>query len=55
MGNRYKGRKFSWVAKLKRKQSEFKCPNCGEMCNGHFVPPSLGEGGFFICEALNEQ
>lgn len=26
------------------------CWNCGELCNGHFVPPSLGEDGFYICE-----
>ncbi len=26
------------------------CPNCGEP-GPHFVPPSLGEKGFFMCEA----
>jgi hypothetical protein len=28
-----------------------KCPNCNEVLlrNGHYVPPSLGEPGFFIC------
>jgi hypothetical protein len=26
------------------------CPNCGDPKGGHFVPPSLGEEGFFICE-----
>lgn len=25
-----------------------KCPNCGED-EAHFVPPSMGEEGFFIC------
>lgn len=28
------------------------CGNCGELFrpgNGHFVPPSLGEDGFFAC------
>jgi predicted RNA-binding Zn-ribbon protein involved in translation (DUF1610 family) len=34
------------------------CPNCGEKLigndTGHFVPPSLGEEGFWICEAINE-
>lgn len=24
------------------------CPNCGEK-GPHFVPPSLGDKGFFIC------
>ena len=27
------------------------CDNCHELITqGHFVPPSLGEDGFFICE-----
>lgn len=26
------------------------CPECGE-CGKHFVPPSLGEAGFYICRA----
>ena len=26
-----------------------RCPNCGEY-GPHFVPPSFGEPGFFICE-----
>jgi ribosomal protein L32 len=26
------------------------CPNCGERSTGHFVPPSLGEPGFYICK-----
>jgi len=25
------------------------CPNCGKP-GSHFVPPSLGDEGFFICE-----
>jgi hypothetical protein len=27
------------------------CPNCNEEldASGHYVPPSLGEEGFFIC------
>jgi hypothetical protein len=34
------------------RESKFKrpCPNCKEYGN-HFVPPSLGEPGFFICAA----
>lgn len=28
-----------------------RCPNCGETHNGpgHFIPPSLGEPGRFMC------
>lgn len=26
-----------------------RCPNCGEYA-AHFVPPSFGDPGFFICE-----
>lgn len=27
------------------------CDHCGEKTNyGHFVPPSFGEDGFFICK-----
>ena len=25
------------------------CPNCGKK-GPHFVPPSLGEEGFFLCD-----
>lgn len=31
-----------------------KCPNCGED-GPHFVPPSLGERGQYICEKKIEQ
>ena len=27
------------------------CPNCGKF-EAHFVPPSLGEKGFFICKGV---
>jgi len=30
-----------------------KCPNCGEP-GPHFVPPSLGEPGFFLCDRPTE-
>jgi len=30
-----------------------KCINCGEV-GSHFVPPSLGEEGFFLCEKKGE-
>ena len=26
------------------------CPECGESTTGHFVPPSFGEEGFFVCD-----
>ena len=26
-----------------------RCPNCGE-AGPHFVPPSLGDPGFYICK-----
>ena len=39
--------------KLKKKKKihikPILCPNCGEK-GPHFVPPSLGEPGFFICK-----
>jgi len=30
------------------------CPNCGKP-GPHFVPPSLGEVGFFTCEKEREK
>lgn len=30
-----------------------KCPRCGGE-GPHFVPPSIGEEGFFVCEAMNK-
>lgn len=45
MGNRLQKRK----KKFRELPKPGKCPNCGE--NGpHFVPPSLGEPGFFMCK-----
>ena len=29
------------------------CPNCGQP-GPHYVPPALGDPGFFACEALNK-
>ena len=42
-------------SKKKKKQQQSKhpravCLNCGEL-GPHFVPPSLGDKGFFICES----
>lgn len=32
-------------------KKKFICFNCGEETEtGHFIPPSLGEGGYFTCE-----
>jgi DNA polymerase III alpha subunit (gram-positive type) len=33
-------------------ESQRTCPQCNEILTkeGHFVPPSLGEEGFYICE-----
>lgn len=32
-----------------------KCMNCEEIVtSGHFVPPSFGEEGFFICKTKEE-
>ena len=40
------------IKKKKRKQKDYfiVCPNCGSKTKGHFVPPSFGDEGFFICE-----
>lgn len=37
--------KEAWI----RQQKEPMCPNCNER-GLHFVPPSLGEAGFYSCE-----
>lgn len=29
------------------------CPNCNKP-GPHYVPPSMGDEGFFACEALNK-
>jgi len=29
-----------------------KCPNCGDPNGRHYVPPSCGEEGFFICKEI---
>lgn len=34
---------------LERGAKEVLCPNCGKK-GPHFVPPSLGEQGFFLCD-----
>jgi hypothetical protein len=35
------------------KSRERRCPNCNGVLlqGGHFLPPSLGEPGYFICAA----
>lgn len=48
--------KLSKETKNKRKHYStwfHNCPNCKQrITGGHFVPPSLGEKGFYICEEL---
>jgi hypothetical protein len=40
------------MAPLRRIQRKWKCPNgCGET-GPHFVPPSFGDSGFYICTPL---
>ena len=29
-----------------------RCPNCGDPNGRHYVPPSCGEEGFFICKEI---
>lgn len=39
----------------RREKSERECPNCGRTLKdgeGHYVPPSLGEEGFYVCQGL---
>jgi len=38
--------------KKKSKIKRMRCPNCGEW-GPHFVPPSCGESGFYICKSIN--
>jgi ribosomal protein L32 len=33
-------------------QTHSTCPNCGED-GPHYVPPSMGEDGFYICAAID--
>ncbi len=35
--------------KQKKIQVKVECPNCGKI-GPHFVPASLGEKGFFMCD-----
>ena len=30
------------------------CPQCGEISASHYVPPYLGESGFFLCDSTHE-
>ena len=47
------------LKKKKRKQNllnvfKGKCPGCGKR-GPHFVPPSFGDKGFFICQPIVEE
>jgi len=33
-----------------RDQERHVCPNCGARGRYHFVPASLGEGRFYVCD-----
>lgn len=41
---------MSTRAERKARAQRHGCPKCGERAR-HFVPPSLGDRGFYICEA----
>lgn len=50
-GRKDRERKRKNVRDLNRrfnKMPKTKCPNCGKY-EAHFVPPSMGDSGFFIC------
>ena len=52
MVGREEAMKRSKKKKLRANQAHVtpcECPNCGEQ-GPHYVPPSLGEKGFFVCE-----
>ncbi len=38
-----------------RERDKRPCVMCGELTNGHWVPPCLGEPGFFICERKTKE
>lgn len=40
-----------------KKDQEYLCPNCKKPLKkgeGHFMPPSLGEKGYFVCSKPDE-
>lgn len=53
--------KLSYKKRLKRYARKEKgiCPNCKEQFKenetGHFVPPSFGDSGFFVCTKRNKK
>jgi hypothetical protein len=51
LNKRKKQKRFA-LPPMKKPGPPSYCPNCGEELTrvGHFVPPSLGERGFFICD-----
>lgn len=48
-GRRQRDSKRSYARGLKQSLERSICPKCGEY-GPHYVPPSLGEAGFFVCE-----
>lgn len=53
-GGRAKRRKQKkWLATQQNRFRAFQgCPNCGEK-EAHFVPPSFGDEGFYICASAD--
>jgi hypothetical protein len=48
-GNKQRNKKREYAKGLRESLKESICSECGEY-GKHFVPPSLGEQGFFICQ-----
>ena len=51
---RDKRREYARQLNYKYGKGVILCPNCGQS-KAHFVSPSLGESGFFICQKTNEE
>lgn len=47
-----KNKRTKRINAARKLYDKLRCKNCGEI-GSHFVPPSLGEEGFYICGAGN--
>jgi hypothetical protein len=50
-------RQRAWWAKYHLAQTRrllANCINCGERGAAHFIPPSFGDPGFFICQKVDK-
>jgi hypothetical protein len=47
-----KQKKIKRIAAAYKKPSTHRCSNCNQL-GKHFVPPSFGDEGFFMCDAFN--